>query len=214
MNSATQQKCWRNDAYAKVTGKAKFTDDLKFANVLHAAPAYSDFVHARIVSIDTSAAEKVAGVIRVLTAKDVPGENRFGQIIRDYRIFADDKIRYHGDVVAIVVAETREIAIHAAQLVKVNAEPLPAVLDPEAAMLPDSPLVHETHGSHIVNTHVVRRGNVEDGFKQADFVIAEKFQTQTVEHAYMETEAAVCVPRSTDGGIEVYGSMDRKSTRL
>ena len=212
--SKPETKCWRNDAYAKVTGKAKFTDDLKFANVLHAAPAYSDFVHARIVSIDTSAAEKVSGVVRVLTAKDVPGVNRFGQIIRDYRIFADDKIRYHGDVVAIVVAETREIAIHAAQLVKVNAEPLPTVLDPEAAMLPDSPLVHETHGSNIVNTHVVRRGNVDDGFKQADFVIEEKFQTQTVEHAYMETEAAVCVPRSTDGVIEVYGSMQHPfSTR-
>ena len=212
--SQPETKCWRNDAYAKVTGKAKFTDDLKFANVLHAAPAYSDCVHARIVSIDTSAAEKVSGVVRVLTAKDVPGENRFGQIIRDYRIFADDKIRYHGDVVAIVVAETRAIAIHAAQLVKVNAEPLPAVLDPEAAMLPDAPLVHEHHGSNIVNTHVVRRGNVDDGFKQADFVIEEKFQTQTIEHAYMETEAAVCVPRSTDGVLEVYGSMQHPfSTR-
>jgi CO/xanthine dehydrogenase Mo-binding subunit len=209
-----ETKCWRNDAYAKVTGKAKFTDDLKFANVLHAAPAYSDFVHARIVSIDTSAAEQVPGVIRALTAKDVPGVNRFGQIIRDYRIFADDKIRYHGDVVAIVVAETREIAIHAAQLVKVNAEPLAAVLDSEAAMLPDAPLVHENHGSNIVNTHVVRRGNVDEGFKQADFVIEEKFQTQTIEHAYMETEAAVCVPRSTDGVIEVYGSMQHPfSTR-
>ena len=214
MNTDAKQPCWRNDAYAKVTGKAKFTDDLKFANVLHAAPAYSDFVHARIASIDTSAAEKVSGVVRVLTAKDVPGVNRFGQIIRDYRIFADDKIRYHGDVVAVVVAETRAIAIHAAQLVKVDAEPLPAVLDPEAAMLPDSTLVHETHGSNIVNTHVVRRGNVDEGLKQADFVIEEKFQTQTIEHAYMETEAAVCVPRSTDSVIEVYGSMQHPfSTR-
>ena len=87
-------KAWRNDAYAKVTGKAKFTDDLKFANVLHAAPVYSDFVHARIKAIDTEIAEAVPGVIRVLTAKDVPGVNRFGQIIRDFRIFADDKIRY------------------------------------------------------------------------------------------------------------------------
>ena len=207
MSTETRQKSWRNDAYAKVTGKAKFTDDLKFANVLHAAPAYSDFVHARIVSIDTSAAGKVPGVVRVLTAKDVPGTNHFGQIIRDFRIFADDKIRYHGDVVAVVVAETREIAIHAARLVKVDAEPLPAVLDPEAAMLPGAPLVHENHGTNIVNTHVVRRGDVEAGFRHADFVIEEKFQTQTVEHAYMETEAAVCVPRSTDGVIEVYGSM-------
>jgi CO/xanthine dehydrogenase Mo-binding subunit len=214
MSITPQQKSWRNDAYAKVTGKAKFTDDLKFANVLHAAPAYSDFVHARIVSIDTSAAEKFSGVLRVLTAKDVPGLNRFGQIIRDYRIFADDKIRYHGDVVAVVVAETREVAIQAAQLVKVIAEPLPAVLDPEAAMLPGAPLIHEDHGSNVVNKHVVRRGNVDEGFKQADFVIEEKFQTQTVEHAYLETEAAVCVPRSTDGVIEIYGSMQHPfSTR-
>ncbi len=214
MSTATQQKSWRNDAYAKVTGRAKFTDDLKFANVLHAAPAYSDFVHARINAIDSRAAESVPGVVRVLTAKDVPGTNRFGQIIRDFRIFADDKIRYHGDVVAVVVAETREIAIHAAQLVKVNVEPLPAVLDPEAAMLPGAPLVHENHGTNIVNTHVVRRGDVEAGFHQADFVIEEKFQTQTVEHAYMETEAAACVPRSTDGVIEIYGSMQHPfSTR-
>jgi len=208
------KKSWRNDAYAKVTGRAKFTDDLKFANLLHAAPVYSDFVHARIISIDASAAKSLPGVIKVLTAKDVPGTNRYGQIIQDFRIFADDKIRYHGDVVAIVVAETREIAIRAVQLVKVNAEPLTAVLDPEAAMLPGAPLVHENHGTNIVNTHVVRRGDVEAGFRQADFVIEEKFQTQTVEHAYMETEAAVCVPRSTDGVIEVYGSMQHPfSTR-
>jgi len=201
------KKSWRNDAYAKVTGRAKFTDDLKFANLLHAAPVYSDYVHAKLIAIATEQAENFPGVIKVLTAKDVPGTNRFGQIIRDFRIFADDKIRYHGDVVAVVVAETREIAIRAAQLVKVNAEPLPAVLDPEAAMLPGAPLVHESHGTNIVNTHVVRRGDVEVGFRQADFVIEEKFQTQTAEHAYMETEAAVCVPRSTDGVIEVYGSM-------
>ena len=214
MSTGTQQKCWRNDAYAKVTGKAKFTDDLKFANVLHAAPVFSDFVHARINAIDTSAAEKVAGVIRVFTAKDVPGVNRFGQIIRDFCIFADDKIRYNGDVVAIVVAETREIAIHAAQLVKVDATPLPAVLDPEEALKPGAVLVHENHGSNLINTHVVRRGNVEDGFKQADFVIEQDFSTQFIEHAYMETEAAVCVPRSTDGVIEVYGSMQHPfSTR-
>ena len=212
--SKVETKCWRNDAYAKVTGKAKFTDDLKFANVLHAAPAYSDFVHARIISIDTSAAENVSGVVRVLTAKDVSGVNRFGQIIRDYRIFSDDKIRYHGDVVAVVVADTREIAINAAQLVRVNAEPLPAVLDPDAAMLPDSPLVHENLGSNVINTHVVRRGNIDEGFKQAEFVIEENFQTQTIEHAYMETEAAVCLPRSTDDVIEVYGSMQHPfSTR-
>jgi CO/xanthine dehydrogenase Mo-binding subunit len=212
--TAACQKAWRNDAHAKVTGQAKFTDDLKFPRLLHAVPVYSDYVHAKIVRIDIEAAGKAPGVLKVLTAKDVPGVNRFGQIIRDFRIFADDKIRYHGDVVAVVVAASREIALRAAELVRVEAAPLPAVLDPEEALQPGSPLVHESHGTNLINTHVVRRGNIEVGFQQADFVIEQDFRTQFVEHAYLETEAAVCVPRPTDGVLEIYGSMQHPfSTR-
>jgi CO/xanthine dehydrogenase Mo-binding subunit len=208
-----ESKGWRNDAYAKVTGKAKYTDDLKFSNLLHAAPVYSDFVHAKIESIITEDAENYSGVVRVLTARDVPGANHCGQIVQDYRIFADDKIRYHGDVVAMVVAESRDIAIRASRLVRVEATPLPAVLDPEQAMEPNTVLVHTNHGSNILNTHRIRRGNVEQGFREAAFIIEEKFQTQFVEHAYMEPEVAVCVPRA-DGVIEVYGSMQHPfSTR-
>ena len=213
MLSAEKGKAWRNDAYAKVTGRAKFTDDLKFARMLHAVPAYSDFVHARIIRVATEAAQKAPGVVRVLTARDVPGANRFGQIIRDFRIFADDKIRYNGDVVAVVVAETRNLAIAAASLVKVEAEPLPPVLDPEEALRPGAALVHEIHGSNLVNTHRIRRGDVHEGFRRADFVLEEEFRTSCVEHAYMEPEVAVGVPRS-DGVIEVYGSMQHPfSTR-
>ncbi|MGZ4988586.1 MAG: dehydrogenase, partial [Limisphaerales bacterium] len=156
---------WRNDAYAKVTGQAKYTDDLRFPHMAHAVPVYSDFVHAEINRIDTEAAEALPGVLKVLTARDVPGENRVGQIIRDYRIFADDKIRYNGDVVALVVAETRQIAIQAAALVRVDATALPALLDPETAMASDAPLVHVQHGSNIVNTHKIRRGDVNKGFQ-------------------------------------------------
>jgi len=204
---------WRNDAYAKVTGQAKYTDDLRFPNMAHAVPVYSDFVHAQIGWINTETAEQIPGVLKVLTARDVPGENRVGQIIRDYRFFADDKIRYNGDVVALVVAETRQIAIQAAALVRVEATPLPAVLDPEAALASDAPLVHEQHGSNIVNTHKIRRGDVERGFQAADFVIEEKFQTQFIEHAYMEPEVGIAVPRG-DGVLEIYGSMQHPfSTR-
>jgi len=204
---------WRNDAYAKVTGRVKFTDDLKFARLLHAAPVYSDLVHARIIRVATADAERAPGVLRVLTARDVPGSNRVGQIHSDYRIFADDKIRHNGDVVAMVIAETRDLAIGAAALVAVESEPLAAVLDPEEALLPGAALVHESHGSNVVNTHRIRRGNVAEGFRQADFVLEEKFRTQCVEHAYMEPEVAVCVPRS-DGVMEVYGSMQHPfSTR-
>ena len=211
--SAADSRTWRNDAYAKVTGAAKFNDDLKFARLLHAAPVYSDFVHARIIRVDTAEAAAAPGVVRVLTAADVPGANRYGQIIRDFRVFADDKIRHNGDVVAMVVAETRDLAIRASALVKVEAQPLPAVLDPEEALLPGAVLVHEEHGSNLVNTHRIRRGNADEGFRQAAFVLEEEFRTQTVEHAYMEPEVAVSVPRP-DGSIEVHGSMQHPfSTR-
>jgi CO/xanthine dehydrogenase Mo-binding subunit len=204
---------WRNDAAAKVTGRAKYTDDMQFADMLHAAPAYADHVHARLIAIHTDEAERMDGVVRVITARDVPGLNRFGQIIRDFRVFADDKIRYHGDVVALVVARTREQAIDAASRVWVDAEALPAILDPDAALEEDAPLVHEDHGSNIINTHKVRRGDVEQGFRSSDLVIEEHFETQFVEHAYMEPEVAISRVRD-DGVVEIYGSMQHPfSTR-
>ena len=203
---------WRNDAVAKVTGRSKFAGDLKFADLLHAVPAYSDFVHARILRIDTSESEKVPGVVKVLTARDIPGSNRMGQIRKDFRIFADDKIRYHGDVVALVVAESADSAERAAQLVRVEASPLPALLDPEEA-LKDAVLVHEDNGTNVIATHRVRRGDTGKGFGLADFVVEEEFRTQFVEHAYLEPEVAICAARS-DGVMEVRGSMQHPySTR-
>jgi CO/xanthine dehydrogenase Mo-binding subunit len=204
---------WRNDAVAKVTGRTKYTDDIKVPNALHAVPVYADHVHAVLRGIDTQAASNAPGVIRVITAKDIPGVNRQGQIVKDFRTFADDRIRCHGDVIAVVVAESREQAIHAAELVRVDVEPLPPILDPEEAMKDGSPLVHEELGTNIINTHHVRRGNVENGFRQADVTIEQDFRTQWIEHAYMEPEVAICIPRP-DGVMEVRGSMQHPfSTR-
>ncbi len=203
---------WRNDAVSKVTGRSRFTDDIKVANLLHAVPAYSDFVHARILRVDTAEAEKLPGVVRILTARDVAGANRVGQIRKDFRIFADDKIRYHGDVVALVVAESAEIAEKGARLVRVEATALPAVLDPEEAFT-DATLIHEDHGTNVIATHRVRRGDIEAGFSSADFVVEQEFRTQFVEHAYLEQEVALCAVRP-DGVMEVRGSMQHPySTR-
>ena len=204
---------WRNDAVAKVTGAAKYTDDLNFPGMVYAVPVYSDYIHARIIAIEVAAAEHSEGVLRVITAQDIPGSNRHGQIIKDLRILADDKIRYHGDVVAVVVAERCEQAIKAAEKIRVHAETLPMLLDPEEAMQPSAVLIHEELGSNIINTHTIRRGNVEAGFRNSDIIIEHTFHTQHVEHAYMEVEAAVCIPRP-DGVMEVYGSMQHPfSTR-
>ncbi len=206
-------KAFRNDAYIKVTGRAKYADDLKFHNMLYGVPVYTDYVHAKIISIDTSEAEKAEGVIRVITHRDITGKNQFGQIIKDYHIFADDKIRYNGDVIALIVAETRDAAIRAIPLIKIKVQELVPVLDPETALKTDAPLVHESRGNNIANEHRVRRGDVEKGFSESDIIIEQDFSTQFVEHSYMEPESAVCVPRF-DGVFEIYGSMQHPfSTR-
>jgi len=206
-------KAWRNDAVAKVTGRARYTDDMKAHGMLHAAPVYTDYVHARIHSIKISAAAEAEGVVLALTAADVPGSVTFGQILKDYHMFADDKIRCTGDVVAVVVAETRRQAIEAGKLVTVEADELPALSDPREAMKEDAILVHESHGSNVTNHHKVRRGDPEKGFAESDVIVEEEFTTSHIEHAYMEPESALCIPRP-DGVMEVYGSMQHPfSTR-
>jgi CO/xanthine dehydrogenase Mo-binding subunit len=208
-----KDKAWRNDAAAKVTGRARFTDDIKLPGMLHAVPVYSDFVHARLIEVDSAAAAKSRGVVRIITARDVPGVNRCGQILKDLHVLADDKIRYNGDVVAIVVAETRAQAVAAARQIHVLAAPWPEVLDPEQALLPGAPLVHEGHGSNLIHCHVIRRGDIDRGFAESAHIIEQEFRTPFVEHAYLEPEAALCRVRD-DGVVEVRGSMQHPySTR-
>jgi len=209
---------WRNDAIAKVTGRAKYCDDLKIHGMVHAVPVYGDEIHARILAVETEQAQSAPGVLAVLTAKDVVGSTRFGQICRHPRMLADDKIRYNGDVIAIVVAETRAQAVTASSLVRLEAVPLRPILDLEDALADDSILIHEDHvheGRHcnITNHHKVRRGDARAELARCDFVLDEVFETRQVEHSYMEPESALCVPRP-DGVMEVYGSMQHPfSTR-
>jgi len=204
---------FRNDAIAKVTGRAKYTDDYKLPGMLHAVPVYSDHVSARIIGIDTDQAKTQPGIIRILTAKDIPGSKVFGQIIPDYQFLADGFIKTSGDVIALIIARTRDEAIAAIPLVKLDAEPLTPVLDAEEALKPDSPLVHPEHGSNIANYHCVRTGDIETGEQEADFVLEQTFTTSRIEHAYLEPESALCQLRS-DGVMEVIGSMQHPfSTR-
>ncbi|RLC23119.1 MAG: dehydrogenase, partial [Deltaproteobacteria bacterium] len=206
-----EEPAFRNDAVAKVTGRARYADDLKFPGMAYCVPVYTDYVHAKDLSVDSKEAEAMEGVLRVITARNVPGTCYFGQIDRDYAMIAGEKILYHGDVVALVVAETREIAIEAAKHVRVTAVSLPPLTDPVAAMQRDAPILRPGTKDNIVNHHKVRRGNAEAVLEGCDLVIEETFRTGFVEHAYMEPESAVCVPRP-DGVMEVYGSMQHPFT--
>jgi CO/xanthine dehydrogenase Mo-binding subunit len=212
-NTTNKNPAWRNDAFAKVTGIAKYTDDLKMPNCLYAVPVYSSFVSAKIISIETAEAQKQPGVIKVITYKDVPGSLQFGQIHKDYSIFAHDRIRTSGDVIALIVAKTKHQAREAVPFVKLEAEELQAVLDAEEALKEGSPLVHESHGSNIANYHCVRTGDIVQGESEADVIIEQEFTTSRIEHAYLEPEASLCWQRP-DGVMEVYGSMQHPfSTR-
>lgn len=204
---------FRNDGVAKVTGRARYTDDLSLPGMLHAVPVYTKLPRAKLVSIDADEALQLPGVVAVITAQDIPGSIRFGQIIKDYPTLADEDINSTGDVLALIVAQTRDQAIAAIPLVDINLEPRQPILDPEEAILPGAEILHPFHGSNLANYHRVRRGSVETGEAESDLIIEQEFTTSRIEHAYLEPESALAVPRP-DGVMEVFGSMQHPfSTR-
>ena len=183
---------FRNDAIAKVTGRAKYADDYKLPNMLYAVPLHSQVASAIINNIDSTEALKQKGVVAVYTAKDIPGNIKYGQIIKDCPTLVNKRIRSAGDVLALIVAETREIAISALPLIKVELSELPAVFDPEEAIKENSPIVNPDFGSNICNYHKVRTGDIDRGEKEADLIIEQEFNTSRVEHSYLEPETALC----------------------
>ena len=149
----------------------------------------SDRPHARIVEVDSSRALAVPGCLAVLTARDIPGRNRFGIIIKDQQMLAEEKVRCVGEAVALVAAESREAAERAVQAVLVIYEDLPAVFDPEEALRPAAPLIHEK--GNLLGRRVVTRGNVDAGFKASDVVVERVYTTPHVEHTYLEPDAGL-----------------------
>ena len=158
--TATQERTFiRPDGEEKVTGAGRYTADLTVAGQLHARFKYADHPRARIISIDTSRARALPGVLAVLTHEDVP-DILYGQLVKDRRLFAKEEVRYEADVIAGVAALTSEIALEAVGLIDVEYEPLPAVADPEAALAPDAPLVHADWAAYEAEDAMVREGNV------------------------------------------------------
>ena len=152
----------RVDAWGKVTGRAKFAEDISAPHQLFGRALHSKHAHARIVRIDTTRAEALPGVLAVLTAKDVPGSNVFGVVTQNQRILADDRVRYLGDGVALIAAASRAIAEEAAALIEVEYEPLPVVSDAEEAMSADAPRIHGE--SNVFVHHDVKSGDLAQGF--------------------------------------------------
>ncbi len=180
----------RPDALDKVTGAALYPADLVQPAMLRLKVIFAHRPHARIRSLDTSVALQHPGVVAVLTAADVP-YNAFGLIDADQQVLCGDKVRFEGDKVALVVAESDEAAVAGAGLVKVEYEELPAVTDPRAAMAPDAPLVHEERASNVLLHVPIRKGDIAQGFAEADVILEETFSTSWQEHAYLQPDAGI-----------------------
>jgi CO/xanthine dehydrogenase Mo-binding subunit len=180
----------RPDAYGKVDGSTKYPADLIDSGMLHAKIVFSHVPRARLCSIDFSDALTQPGVVAVLTADDVP-YNRFGLVEADQAVLCPvgDEVRFVGDKIAVVLADSPDAAERGASAVQVELEPLPAITDPELALLPGSERVHSEKESNLLLHVPIRKGNIEAAFASADVVIEGAFSTVWQEHAFLQPEA-------------------------
>ncbi|WP_053375877.1 xanthine dehydrogenase subunit D [Paenibacillus sp. FJAT-27812] len=213
LNRVSSAGRWRirPDGLGKVTGSLAYLTDMAREDMLYGLVLRSEHPHARIVSIQTDAAKQLPGVHAVLTYLDVAGLNAFGIAHPDQPVLCEDRVRYVGDALATVAADSITIAQHAIELIKIEYEILQVVDDPEQALLADSPQLHPK-GNAMHHT-TFSRGNAEDGFKQCTHIIEETYYTPRQMHTYMETEGGLFVPEE-DGRLTVYsptqhGFMDR-----
>ncbi|HXE41169.1 MAG TPA: molybdopterin cofactor-binding domain-containing protein, partial [Azonexus sp.] len=176
-------------------GSRPFVADIEVAGLLHGAVVLSPHARARVLGIDTRKAAALAGVEKVVTAKDVPGDRWVGQIYKDWPVLVaeGEEVRYVGDVLAVVVAETPRIARAAAALVEVAYERLPPVLDPAEAIKPGAPQVNPKH-DNVLSLTKIERGAVDAALASSAHVVSGTWRTQRIEHLFLEPEAALAVP--------------------
>ena len=193
----------RPDGVQKVTGEAVYTDDLTFEGMLFAAVKRSGVPHAIVRSIDISKALAVPGVVAVLTDQDIPGEHYHGLVIPDWPIMVGvgERVRYVGDAIAIVAAETQEAATQAAASIEVAFDLQAVLSDPVQALQPDAPALFKT--GNLLKHIKVRKGDMEKGFAEADVILEHTFHTPIMEHAFIEPECSIAVPVK-DGRMEIY----------
>ncbi len=188
----------RIDAVGKVTGEALFPGDFNLENQAYMKILFAGRPHALILRVDITQAVALPGVLAVFTAEDVP-VNEYGLIVNDQPVLCGlnspkphaDRVRFAGDQVALVVAETEEIAAEALELIKVEYQDLPIITDPRVALQADQPLLHPDHGSNVFIKYRIRKGDVDSAFAGADVIVEGYYQTPAQEHAYLQPEAGI-----------------------
>jgi CO/xanthine dehydrogenase Mo-binding subunit len=181
----------RVDARSKVTGQALFPGDLSKPGMLYMKILFAERPHARIIRLDISKAEAAPGVVAVVTAKEVP-VNEYGLQQPDQPVLCSDVVRFVGDQIALIIAETEEAATAARELIKIEFDDLPVVTDPITAMRSDAPLIHPERGnSNVCVQYKIRKGNLKAGFAEADVIVESEYRLPFQEHAYLQPEAGL-----------------------
>lgn len=187
----------------KAAGAAAYLDDLRLPGMLVGRALRSRFAHAELLSVDAREARRVPGVAAVLTGADVPGRPRILAHERAVPLVAFDRVRYAGEAVALIAAETPEAAEAAARLTRVEYRPLPVLCDPREAMRRGAARLFP--GGNVLNRARIRKGDVREGFWKADAIVENEYATPCVDHLYLEVEAA-CASPEPGGGMQIWGS--------
>lgn len=191
----------RIESRSRVDGSAQYTADIRIPGTLHAVTVRTQRASADIVAMSTDRARAVPGVIRILTHADIPGENAYGKLIRDQLVFAVDRARYFGEPVALVIAESVAAAREGAGAVSIDYRERPGVFDPEQAMAPDAPRVHDE--GNILSHYHIEKGDVDSVWPTCAHVIERRYTTHPQDHAPMEPEAAIAYWDESDGKLVV-----------
>lgn len=203
LNRESARDRWlvRPDGKDKATGALPYLTDMQAPGMLFGKVLRSPHPHAYILEIDTAAAASLHGVRAVLTAKDVPGLNRFGIATPDQPVFCENRVRHVGDAIAAVAADSAEIAEAALGLIQVEYEVLPGVFDPRTALEERQPRLHPA--GNLLHSTRVSRGDTAEAFGHCVHIVEETYETPRQLHLYMETEGGLFVP-GEDGRLTVY----------
>ena len=193
----------RPDGLAKATGTAVYGADLKFPAMTHAVVVRSPHPHAQIVDIDISEALKQNGVLDVITARDIPGINRYLRLAEDQPVLAEQVVRFMGEPVVAVCATSLQLAVQAAACIKIKYNPLPAVFNPFESLESDAPQIHPQ--GNLLAAEQMSVGDVDKAFENATVIVEGEFRTPWQEHAYMGTEAGLAFWDEQTGRVVVIG---------
>ncbi len=185
------------DSHGHVSGKSIYVDDIpELRGTLHAIPVFSKVAHAKILNIDISKAKKAAGVVDVLLAKDIPGENQIGGIFPDEPLLAESEVHFIGQPIAVIIADSHFAAREARTLVDIEYEELEVIIDPRVA---------QQKGHLLFPARTFANGNIEDGFNECDYVFSGRADSGGQEHLYIETQGSYAVPLENNN-IKIYSS--------